>query len=159
MVVRTVFLAVAALLASGCSRQAAQSPPIRPVLTTVIRYGNSGEPVTLSGQVEAQNQTNLAFRIGGRLIERRVSLGDTVAVGQVIARIEAQDARNALSSAQADLAAAQATLVQARNNEQRYRSLVTTGVVSKAQYDDAQQQFAAAQSRVTAATASVQTAP
>jgi RND family efflux transporter MFP subunit len=131
---------------------------IRPVLTTVIRYGTSGEPVTLSGQIQAQNQANLAFRIGGRLIERRVSLGDTVAPGQLIARIESQDAKNSLSSAEAELAAAQAALVQARNNEERYRSLVATGVVSRAQYDDAQQQFAAAQSRVAAATASVQTA-
>ena len=112
----------------GCGRSAPPPPLIRPVLTTVIRYGTSGEPVTLSGQIQAQNQANLAFRIGGRLIERRVSLGDTVAPGQLIARIESQDAKNSLSSAQADLAAAQATLVQARNNEERYRSLVATGV-------------------------------
>jgi RND family efflux transporter MFP subunit len=155
---RIPILLSCALLATACAQQAEQAPPVRPVLTTVIQYGNTGEPVTLSGQIEAQNQTNLAFRIGGRLIERRVSLGDTVTVGQLIARIEAQDAKNSLSSAQADLAAAQATLVQARNNEQRYRSLVGTGVVSKAQYDDAQQQFAAAQSRVAAATAAAQTA-
>jgi RND family efflux transporter MFP subunit len=56
------------------------------------------------------------------------------------------------------LAAAQAALVQARNNEERYRALVATGVISRAQYDDAQQQLAAAQSRVASATASVQTA-
>jgi len=151
-------LASCLLAVVGCGRSAPPAPLIRPVLTTVIRYGTSGEPVTLSGQIQAQNQANLAFRIGGRLIERRVSLGDTVAPGQLIARIESQDAKNSLSSAQADLAAAQATLVQARNNEERYRSLVATGVVSRAQYDDAQQQFAAAQSRVAAATASVQTA-
>ncbi len=146
-----------ACAASGCVRHEAPAPMIRPALTTVIHYGNSGEPVSLSGQVEAQNQTNLAFRIGGRLVERRVSVGDTVTPGQLIARIEAQDAKNALSSTQADLAAAQATLVQARNNEERYRSLVATGVVSRAQYDDAQQQLAAAQSRVAAAEAALQT--
>lgn len=56
------------------------------------------------------------------------------------------------------LAAAHATLVQARNNEGRYRSLVSTGVVSRAQYDDAQQQLASAQSRVSAAEASVRSA-
>jgi len=146
------------LSVAGCGQSAPPAPLIRPVLTTVIRYGTSGEPVTLSGQIQAQNQANLAFRIGGRLIERRVSLGDTVAPGQLIARIESQDAKNSLASAEAELAAAQAALVQTRNNEQRYRSLVATGVVSRSQYDDAQQQFAAAQSRVTAATASVQTA-
>ncbi len=156
--VLAICAACSALVSAGCTRQAPPAPLIRPVLTTVIRYGNTGEPVTLSGQIEAQNQTNLAFRIGGRLVERRVSLGDTVSPGQLVARIEAQDAKNALNSAQADLAAAQATLVQARNNEARFRSLVATGVVSRAQYDDAQQQLAAAQSRVSAADASLQTA-
>ena len=146
------------LLAPGCARQAPPAPLVRPVLTAVVHFGDTGEPVSLSGQIEAQNQTNLAFRIGGRLVERRVSIGDTVSPGQLVARIESQDAKNALSSAQADLAAAQATLVQARNNENRYKSLVATGVVSRAQYDDAEQQLAAAQSRVSAANASVQTA-
>ncbi len=131
---------------------------LRPVQTTVVRYGATGEPVSLTGQIQAQNQANLAFRIGGRLIERRVTVGDAVSPGQLVARIESQDAKNALTSAEADLAAAQATLVQARNNEARYRSLVATGVVSRAQYDDAQQQFAAAQSRVSAATAALHTA-
>ncbi|HTT02671.1 MAG TPA: efflux RND transporter periplasmic adaptor subunit [Steroidobacteraceae bacterium] len=143
---------------ASCSRHAPATALVRPVQTAVIHYGTTGEPVSLTGQIQAQNQTNLAFRIGGRLIERRASLGDSVAQGELVARIDSQDERNALSSAQADLAAAQAALVEARNNAQRYRTLVTTGVVSRAQYDDAEQQFAAAQSRVSASTASLQTA-
>ena len=65
-----------ALAASGCG-QAPQVASVRPVQTQVIRYAAAGEPVSLSGQVQAQNQTNLAFRIGGRLIERRVSVGQS----------------------------------------------------------------------------------
>jgi membrane fusion protein, multidrug efflux system len=143
---------------AGCGKHSAPAPLVRPVQTVLVRYGATGEPVTLSGQIQAQIEANLAFRIGGRLIERRVSIGDTVAPGQVVARIESQDPQNSLRSAQADLAAGQATLVQARNNEERYRTLVTTGVISRAQYDDAQQQLAAAQSRVAAAEASARTA-
>jgi len=143
---------------AGCGSHEAPAPLVRPVRTTVVHYGQTGEPVTLSGQIQAQNQANLAFRIGGRLIERRVKVGDAVSPGLVVARIESQDPQNSLSSAQADLAAGQATLVQARNNEARYRALVSTGVISRAQYDDAQQQLAAAQSRVTAAQAAVRTA-
>ncbi|HKT73027.1 MAG TPA: efflux RND transporter periplasmic adaptor subunit [Steroidobacteraceae bacterium] len=146
----------AVLGCQACGHHSESPPLVRPVRTTVIAYGAAGEGVSLSGQIQAQNQTNLAFRIPGRLLERRVSVGDPVTRGELIARIESQDARNELRSAEAELAAAQAALVQTRNNEQRYRSLVTTGVVSRAQYDDAQQQFAAAQSRVAAATASVQ---
>ncbi len=142
---------------AGCSRPAAP-PLVRPVQTLVVHYGAAGEPVTLSGQIQAQIQANLAFRIGGRLIERRVNIGDHVTPGQVVARIESQDPQNSLRSAQADLAAAQATLVQARNNEARYRALVSTGVISRAQYDDAQQQLAAAQARVTATESAARTA-
>jgi RND family efflux transporter MFP subunit len=151
-------LVACGLVISGCSRHAPAPPLVRPVQTTVIRYGTAGEPVSLSGQVQAQNQTNLAFRIGGRLIDRRVSVGDTVSPGQLVARIEPQDAKNALSSAEADLASAKAILVQARNNEARYRSLVSSGVIPRAQYEDAQQQLATAQARVAAATASAGTA-
>ena len=157
LAVRSSILVACALANSGCAKQ--ETPPlVRPVLTTTIGYGTTDEPVSLSGQVQAQLQANLAFRIGGRLIDRRVSVGDTVKPGQLVARIESQDAKNALSSAEADLAAAQATLVRARNNESRYRTLVASGVVARAQYDDAQQQFAAAQSQVAAATAAAQTA-
>jgi RND family efflux transporter MFP subunit len=131
---------------------------VRPVQTLIVHYGAAGEPVTLSGQVQAQTEANLAFRIGGRLIERRVSVGDRVTPGQIVARIESQDPQNSLRSAQADLSASQATLVQARNNEARYRALVSSGVISRAQYDEAQQQLAAAQSRVTAAEAAARTA-
>ena len=158
LAVRCSGLVACALVISGCKRQAPPSPLVRPVLTTVIRYGTTGEPVSLSGQVQAQKQTSLAFRIGGRLIDRRVSVGDTVSPGQLVARIESQDAKNTLSSAEADLASAQATLVQARSNEARYRSLLSTDVIPREKYEDAQRQLAAAQSRVAAAMASVRTA-
>ena len=158
LAVPSSIFAACALVTSGCSRHEQAPPLVRPVQTTTVHYGATGEPVSLSGQVQAQNQANLAFRIGGRLIERRVSVGDNVSPGQLVARIESQDAKNNLSSAEAELAAARATLVQARNNEERYRSLVSTGVISRAQYDDAQQQLAAAQSRVAAATAATQSA-
>ena len=143
---------------AGCGRNAPPAPLVRPVQSVVVHYGAAGEPVTLSGQIQAQTEANLAFRIGGRLIERRVSVGDRVTPGQVVARIESQDPQNSLRSAQADLSASEATLVQARNNEARYRALVATGVISRAQYDEAQQQLAAAQSRVTAAEAAAHTA-
>ena len=149
---------IAVSVVSGCGGDPAPAPLVRPVQTLVIRYGAAGEAVTLSGQVQARNQTNLAFRIDGRLIERKVNVGDSVKPGQLIARIESQDARNSLRSAEAELAAAQATQVQARNNEARFRSLVETGVVSRAQYDDAKQQLAAADSRVASASAGVQSA-
>ena len=142
----------------GCGKSEPPEPLVRPVQTVVVHRGPAGEPLTLSGQIQAQNQINLAFRIDGRLVERKVSIGDNVKRGQLVARLESQDAKNRLRSVEAELAAAQAALVQARNNETRYRTLADQGVISRAQLDDAQQQLTAAQSRVNSAEANLQTA-
>jgi len=149
---------LAALSLAGCGGEAPPAEPVRPVQVTVVRYGGESEGVSLTGEIEARNQVNLAFRVGGRLIERRVNVGGKVSPGQLVARLEAHDARNSLLAAEAELASAKATLVQSTNNEQRYKSLVATGVISRAQYDEAQQQLTAAQSRVSSANASLQTA-
>ncbi|HUK01090.1 MAG TPA: efflux RND transporter periplasmic adaptor subunit [Steroidobacteraceae bacterium] len=157
-VVRSALIMCSLSALGACQGKPEPAPPVRPVQSLVIRFGTAGEPVSLSGQVQAQNQANLAFRIAGRVIERRVSLGDTVTPGELVARIESQDEKNALSGSQAALAASQATLVQARNNEERFRKLVDSGLVSRSQYDDSVQQLAAAQSRVAADSASLKTA-
>jgi membrane fusion protein, multidrug efflux system len=148
---------VFALTLSACGGDAPPPEVVRPVQVTVVRYGGASETVSLTGQIQARNQVNLAFRVGGRLIERRVDVGGRVSPGQLVARLEAQDARNSLLTAEAELAAARASLVQSQNNERRYQSLVSTGVISRAQYDEAQQQLAAAQSRVASASAALQT--
>src|SRR3989442_15725026 len=88
LAVQSSVLVAWALVISGCSRHAPEPPLVRPVRTTVIRYGSTGEPVSLSGQGQAQNQTSLAFRIGGRLIDPRPSVGDTVLPRPPVARLE-----------------------------------------------------------------------
>src|SRR5260370_6375854 len=65
LAVQSSVLVACALVISGCSRHAPAPPLVRPVQTTVIRYGTAGEPGLLSGLVQAQNPTNLALRIGG----------------------------------------------------------------------------------------------
>jgi len=66
-------LLVALGLLGGCGSHETPAPLVRPVQSTVVHYGAAGEPVSLSGQIQAQIQANLAFRISGRLIERRVT--------------------------------------------------------------------------------------
>ena len=73
-----------------------------------VQEVTGGETVSLTGTVQAENEVNLAFRIGGRLIERLVNVGDQVAAGQVVARLDPEDDENALRAARAELAAAQA---------------------------------------------------
>src|SRR5260221_12333517 len=104
-----IALAIAAtMLLGACSKEQPKKVDVRPVRVTSIRHMPSGETISLTGQIQARDQVNLAFRIGGRLQERNVTVGDAVTPGQVVAKIESQDFQNALRSAEADLASTQA---------------------------------------------------
>jgi RND family efflux transporter MFP subunit len=100
----------------------------------------------------------LAFRVGGQLIERTVSVGDQVRAGQIVARLDAVNERNAIDAARANLAAAMARLVEARNTVERYEPLLPRGFVARAQFDRAVEARDAAQAQVEAAEAQVSTA-
>src|SRR5882757_6784236 len=104
---------------TGWGKRAETAPEIRPVRAVTVRHVAAGEPASLTGAVQAQNTVNLAFRIGGRLLERRVGVGDLVAPGQVIGRLDPQDSQNTLRTAQANLSAAQGVLALAKVSLQR----------------------------------------
>src|SRR3954452_3395931 len=76
-------LAVAMLLA-GCQEPAPPAPDVRPVRTVTVERRAGGEPVSLTGQIRAQDQVGLAFRLDGRMLERRVNVGDQVKPGQAV---------------------------------------------------------------------------
>ena len=108
-------LAVATLpLLSACGRGEEELPPeIRPVRTTTIAINTADGSIALTGTVQAENEINQSFRIDGRLIERSVNVGDSVSAGQLIARLDSQNEETSLQSARAQLAAAQARVVEA----------------------------------------------
>ena len=79
-----------------------------------------------------------SFRIDGRMLERRVNIGDRVKAGQLVARLDPLIQQNALRSAQANLSAAQGQLTQARNTFERQQALVEKGFTTRVQFDQAQ---------------------
>jgi RND family efflux transporter MFP subunit len=87
-----------------------------------------------------------------------VSVGDPVAPGQIVAKIESQDYQNALRSAEADLGSAQAVLATAQNTEGRQSQLLSKGYTTRVQYDQAEQQLKTAQAQVESAQAKLQNA-
>lgn len=131
------------------------APELRPVRSIVVAESASGETVTLSGTVESQIQVELAFRIGGRLVERLVNVGDTVAPGQVLARLDPADEENALRSAEAAQTAAGAQFSEARSNYQRQRQLYERAFLARAGLERAEQVMTSAQSAFDAADAQV----
>ena len=154
-VARLSAFALLALLV-GCKPVEKPEPePIRPVRVTTVESQQGGETVSLTGQVEAREEVSLSFRVGGRMIERSVNVGDRVRAGQVVARLESETPRNALRSARAELTAARARLVETQNNFERHRSLLGQGFITRAMFDQAEQAFRTAQAQVDAAQAQV----
>jgi len=151
----------AILLAAGlaaCDKPAAPVADPRPVRAVTVQSGSEGETVSLTGQVRAKTQTNLAFRIDGRVTQRLVFVGDEVKAGELIAKLDPDNQTNALRSAQANLASAEAQLTQARLTYGRQQELLRAGWTPRAKFDDAEQAFRTAQAQVDSAHAQLRSA-
>lgn len=155
-------LAAAPLLVvmlSGCKRETAnEAPPPRPVRTVVVEKGGLGKSIVLTGQIQAEKEVTLAFRIGGRIIERLVDTGARVTPDQVVAKLDPQNDLNSLRSARAALSAAEARLEQDSNHFDRQDTLLKQGWTTRANFDQAQQALRTAQATVDDAKAQVEIA-
>ncbi len=143
-----VLSALAMSLAACRKETEAKAPEPRPVRTITAEKSEVGQTVALTGQILAENEASLAFRIGGRIIERSVGVGDNVQVDQVLAKLDPQDEQNGLRSARAALSAAQGQLVHARNTFDRQSTLLERGFTTKVLFDDAQRALRTAQAQV-----------
>jgi RND family efflux transporter MFP subunit len=123
-----------------------------------LEKGEAGVPVVLTGRIEALDEAALGFRLSGRMIERHVSVSDRVEAGQVLARLEALNEMNALRAAKAQLAAAQAKLVQVGNHFERQEILIAQGWTTRANYDQAKRELRTAEAQVEAAEAQLKAA-
>jgi len=131
---------VATLLLSACQPETQSLPPeVRPVRTVTVVKRDVGETLTYTGRIEAENETRLSFRIGGRMVERSTNVGNQVEPGQVLAKLEPQNELNALRSAQAAVAAAQAQFNEAKANYERQKFLLARDVASRVQFERAEQ--------------------
>jgi RND family efflux transporter MFP subunit len=134
---------------AACSREVEPPPPeVRPVRTITVAPREAGNVVALTGTVQAQNEINLSFRIDGRLVERAVEIGDNVRPGQLIARLDPQNEESSLQSVRAQLAGANAQLVEARSNYERMRDLVAEDAVSRAQFEQAKAALQSAEAQM-----------
>jgi membrane fusion protein, multidrug efflux system len=157
--VRTRFFVVASTIASalamaGCKQGTTAPEPVRPVLSTVLQPAALGSTVAV-GTVQPRYETNLGFRVLGRLIARPVNVGDLVAEGQTVAAIDPTALELAVRSARADLSKAQALLENAIGTEERKRILIQTDATTKQTLDDAEQVRAGAQASTARARANL----
>ena len=153
LAVRTALAAGLFLPLAACKQEQQAEDHVRPVKAVVVAL-ESGEIVrTFSGTVRARIESNLGFRVPGKILERRVNTGDAVAGGQMIARLDDKDLRLSEDSARAAVAAAKTRLAVARDALDRARTLLPKGYTPKAVADQRQLEFDAAGSALEAAEA------
>src|SRR2546423_14361007 len=116
----------------------APAPQVRPVRTVTVVNREVGETVSYTGRIEAEDEARLAFRIAGRMIERSVNVGDQVGPGQIVAKLEPHNQLNALRTAEAGVAAAQARVNETQTNFDRQKTLLARDVASRAQFEQAE---------------------
>jgi len=129
-------VAVLPLLAA-CNERAASAPAQleRPVQVQRVDFTNENPVREFVGVVRARHETDLGFRVAGKIIARSINVGDEVHTGDVVAQLDPQDLDLQVESAQAELTAATSNLADAAAEEARYANLKTHATVAAADYD------------------------
>jgi RND family efflux transporter MFP subunit len=146
--------AVAVVVLAGCKQDAA-SVDVRPIRTVVVDPQPVNDDRQAVGEVRPRYESDLSFRVAGKLVFRRVDVGAAVKQGDVLATLDVQDYQNKLNSAAADVAAAEASFVEARATEERLGKLLKSGWTPKANYDTALHNLRAAEAKLASAKASL----
>lgn len=123
------------------------------VFVQEVRPADFAATVTLTGDVQARVQTELSFRVGGKIIQRMVDVGDRVSARQVLARLDPKDLQTNVDSAQAQVVAEQARVKQTAAAFVRQQKLLPKGYTSQSEYDAAQAALRSSQSALAAAQA------
>lgn len=134
---RAAGLALLGVVLASCGNEPVPPPEGRPVGVVTVAAGQFSDDIQLSGEIQAKKDVGLAFRIGGRVLERPVNVGDRVTAGQVIARLEPTLEQNALAAAKAALEAARGEVSTARNTFERQERLMAQGFTTRPRYDQA----------------------
>ena len=124
-------LAVAAML-SACSPDKPPVQPPRPVHTTEVRYDQAREANRYVGTVQSRHEVDEAFRVGGKVIQRKAEVGQVVKEGDVLAVLDDADYRLAEDAARQAWMAAVTQARQADSERQRLGNLKSDGSVSAA---------------------------
>jgi RND family efflux transporter MFP subunit len=152
-------IAVAAVgcvsILGGCSDAAAPAPALVRVAVTEAHTTEFAPTVTLAGAIKARIETDLSFRVGGKIIERRVDVGDHVTPDEVLARLDPRQEQADLASAKAGVQSAEAQLTEARSDFARQKD---SGFTTRPVYDRAEQTLRSAQALLDSANAQLASA-
>jgi membrane fusion protein, multidrug efflux system len=144
----------------GCAKKEVEAKvePPRPVLIQVVKATQSADSFSLPAETKARIETRYGFRVGGKLSQRLVAVGDQVTAGQVLARLDPQDLAPAIAAQQAQLDGAKIELKLALADLQRTKDLREKNFVSQANVERQQAVSEGAQAKLLAAQAQLKQA-
>ncbi len=137
----------AALLLVACSKTAPPEEPIRAVKLMTVALGDIQSGAEYSGDVRAQVESRLGFRVPGKIVRRQAELGKHVRVGDVLAQLDPQDFALAVQAASAQTAAAQTNRDLALAEFKRFKSLRDQNFISGAELERREAAYKAAQAQ------------
>jgi multidrug efflux system membrane fusion protein len=133
------------LLLAACSKKSEKSEDIRPVRIMVLSPANADVTFEFPGAVQTRYESQLGFRVGGKIIARQVDVGTQVRRGQVLMRIDPKDLQLSQAQAAAALSSALSSRDLAKADLKRYQELRDKNFVSQAVLDSKDTAFKAAQ--------------
>lgn len=144
---------------AGCGTEAPPDPRTKaPLVRTATVVGDSAPSRAFTGTVAARVQSDLGFRVPGKVSQRLVDAGQKVRRGQILMRIDPADLQLSAQAQHQAVVAAQAQARQAIADEARYRALWGTGVISTSSYDQSKAAADVARAQLNAAKAQAQVA-
>jgi RND family efflux transporter MFP subunit len=152
-----VSLAFVAVALAGCSDKVAENPaPTRPVLVATAHYAAETPERSFVGTIKPRIESDLGFRVAGKVAKRLVEVGQTVEVAQPLATLDEVDLKLQAEQAKAELSAATGVLAQAAAAEQRAKDLRAKGWTTDAQMDQSRAAADEARARLNRAQRSVE---
>jgi len=149
-------LALVAIALAGCNDKVAEKPaPSRPVLVATTHYEAETPERSFVGTIRPRIESDLGFRVPGKVAKRLVEVGQTVDIGQPLATLDEVDLKLQAEQAVAEFTAATGVLVQAAAAEQRAKDLKVKGWTTDAQLDQARAAGDEARARLNRAERSV----
>ena len=140
--------AIGSVFLLGCSKPPAVEEPVRAVKTITVGADSFVANSEYTGDVRAQVESRLAFRVGGKMMQRQAELGQPVKAGQVLARLDPQDYKLAADAARAQTAAAQTNRDLAAADFARYKDLLAQNFISRAELDRREAALKSAQAQL-----------
>ena len=141
-----LFLSMAvALWVAGCAKPIEKTEEIRPVRVMKLQASNVEVDAEFAGEVRARVESRLGFRVGGKIVARKVDNGTLVKRGQILMQLDPQDLQLAQAQSIAALKASESNRDLAKAELKRYQDLREKNFVSQALLDSKETAYKAAQ--------------